>query len=404
MPTPATTPHSTAAVLMLSALITAGCSGAPAEDRPEQTDQASAAFGVRPKHRPPPPRELDDPCNATIVTVDPELPDDPDNPKKLSSITINDFCEMIKSSGKKVTVFNTQCYGGGAVECCGDGGGATPGGEGCHHAGGHSGEPTAYGQYDMGVAGALKPGAAGGDIHQAGADNTTSTTPESSCEGQSAQVGANDTVITFAGDPLEASGGNPSDHDIGQQVSDNNTSTVNLEGDGSSPDVEGPATSEALADAINSAAGDTVWILMLDHGNAGGPSVDVPAPTSITVTATVSFDSYLLDHMAADYGAHGWIVMQSDNAFPALTEVGFGGQTYWVSSSDARLVQLGGQHFYRYLLAVPEQHVTASNEIAVTNLTDPDTSFELFVDTGPIAKLGAALDGIDNQKTQIVGD
>ncbi len=399
------TPRTTVAAFTLSACMTAGCGEAPpAQDSAELSDQVDAAFGVVPKRRPPPPRKLDDPCNATIVTVDPELPDDPDNPNKLSSITVNDFCEMIKSSGKKVTVFNTQCYGGGTVECCGDGGGATAGGEGCHHAGGHSGEPTAYGQYDMGVAGALKPDAAGGDIHQAGVDNTTSTTPESNCEDQSAQVGANDTVVTFAGDPLVASGGNPSDHDIGQQVSDNNSNTVNLEGDGTSPDVEGPATAGALADAINSAAGDTVWVLMLDHGNAGGPSVDVQAPTSTTVTLTASFDSYLLDHMAADYGAQGWIVMQSEGSFPVLTEVAFGGQSYWVSSSDARLVDVGGQQFYRYLLAVPEQQVTTSNEIALTNLTDPDTSFEVFMDTGPIAKLGADLDGIDNQQTQIVGD
>lgn len=375
--------------IMLGAF--AGCGDLP--DDGENVGEAEQAAGVRLKGRPvkdkepkSSPPKLDDPCNATIVTVD------PDNPSETSSITINDFCKMIEASGKSVTVINTQCYGGAAVECCGsDGGGAAPGGQGCHHAAGHSGERTAYGEYDMAAAGAMQPGASGASIHSAGAAQTTSSTPESSCAGQTATVGANDTVITFAGDPLPAANGNPSDHDIGQQVSGANANTVNLEGDGSAKGVEGPATGEALEDAIKNAASGSVWILMLDHGNAGGKSETATTSAGTSAAPTLSFDSFLLEHMAADYGTSGWIVMQSATFFPALTEVTFANATYEVTADDAWVVELGGQFFFRYLLAVPEQDVGSSNDVVVTNVTGPETTFEIFMDTGPIAKLGADL-------------
>jgi len=328
----------------------------------------------------------EDSCNATIVTDD-------------GSMTAQDLCDMIADSGKNVTVFHSQCYGGDVTICCNNASGA-----GCHNSGGSSGEVQYYGEYDQGTADALEPGATAGEIHQSGADNTSNSTPiDGNCSGT---VGEDDTVITFAGDP------NDQDHDMAQQISDQNDNTVNLEGDGTAEGVEGAATAEELEDAIDNADSDDVWIWISDHGNKGGPSSGGLLEPGTFIDLILTLAASVIDDMWNDPGDTAWIFFDSPGPFPTLLEVEFNGYSYTIPGWEAKFHEIGGREFYRYLLPVPEETVDTVNFMRVSYPPDgeplPDElpepvnaqpvepqplpiptmpfMFETFVDSGPIAK------------------
>ena len=313
-----------------------------------------------------------DPCNATIVTAD-------------GSMTAQDLCDMIKASGKSVTVFHSQCYGGDVAKCCNNaGGGGTGGGgggSGCHNSGGSPGELQYYDEYDKGTADALKPGGSGSSIHQSGANNTTSSTPVSGGCGDKPTVQDGDTVITFAGDPAAQ------DHTMGQQIAGQNGNTVNLEGDGTANGVEGAATAEELKKALKNAKGH-VWIWISDHGNMGGDTATGECPGGSIIDLILTIAASVLNDMLADPGTSGWIFLDSPNPFPPVLDIVFNGSAYTISGADARVVDNGDDPFYRYLLEVPENSITTENWLQVFNPTNTHFSFEAFVDSGPIEKIG----------------
>jgi hypothetical protein len=291
----------------------------------------------------------DDPCNATIVADD-------------GAFTARDLCDMIAASGKNVTVFHSQCYGGDTAQCCN-----SPTGGGCHSSGGSPGQVQYYGEYDQGTANAIQPGNSASNVHQS-----------------VGVIGASDSVITYAGKP------NQLDHDMAQQIAGQNADTTNLEGDGLGGlggGVEGAATAANLKDAIHNAASQDVWIWISDHGNKGGPSeTGFCEPGGSTSVPLIFFD-FLLADMARDPGDTAFIFLDSLDPFPETLSVTFNSLAQIIQGQDAVFHQFGEFGYYRYPVPVPESSVSTENDLVILNLTT-STPFEFsaFVDSGPIEK------------------
>ncbi len=331
----------------------------------------------------------DDVCKNTTIVVN-----------SGDAITAEEFCSALAGHRGGFAVYNTQCFGGGIIDCC-----VSKGIKGFYGSGGGATEKQRYGQYDNGTSGAVAPGANTGDVHNAGAGNTNAdhSTPQSSGVPSTippAGPGAGQShAVFFAGKPTgnAATPGQSYEdgHNSSIETSFGDANTTTMMGDGSEAG-EDPATKANLLAALGGHTGQFLVIYIDDHGNSGKSIGEKVVRASTIETFQLDLGDLLFQQAMDQADSNPLLFVTSDQPLPNPFFVDVNGYRLRVDDSYVDAIEMFGQTEYRAEIPIPHARLEQVNNIMMFSRRDMVVDITLDVEVQkPLPEDGDIIPPID---------